>query len=626
MNASAWKEEPIGMALATARADNTSRTSFGMIITLLKENLMFARFSLWHALLLCLFAAASLNAAEPSVLNAKEQVTYHKGLQTLKKDAADGRLIELNLGEQWQYQTLVSHLKHRGKTPANAPQLFRFLKAERVRALKAGEIFGYKTVYTAKSEEDAPQPMHLVEAAFTHETETAFNASTSFPAGTTYTYLDVAYTSSDPNETDVPALIEEFGGGTDVVASGSFKTTATILAKADTIRSINSWAVSARDLNGNGSIEENEYLSVTFLSRPLLNFGGLFGLNVDEPVDHTGDQQISICMNRTWTNDCDVNLTGSPNALKVPLKGNYRTPPGYLINLDGIKNKSKTADPQDFVKLQLTQTGGACEPQYNFSMTDFWSNVSVSNDQRTLYWDYTGADAVDFARGCRQVQDRIEFHVNLRVPVTRYGSPEFLPIFMTTRNLKFITWNFAQIDPMKITNSCLAAGTLIQLNDGSEVAVEDITAGDLVFNEYRRKQAAPVVDTAKGFEDKPMVRIESESGRALMMTDLHPVVTVQHGVTLARDLAVGDMVPTIDGVEKLTRVTRVAYDGNVYNLKLAQRPGKNLASDNTVYANGFMVGDGTMQAHYEKLDRDRSGNILERIPAAWHDDYRNSKR
>ncbi|CAM2010560.1 Hint domain-containing protein [Acanthopleuribacter pedis] len=587
---------------------------------------MFARFSLWHALLVCLLAVASLNAAEPNVLNAKEQVSYTKGLQTLKTDAADGRLIELNLGEQWQYNTLVSHLKLRGKTPANAPQLFRFLKAERVRALKAGEIFGYKTAYVTKSEEDAPQPMHLVEAAFTHDNETAFNASASYPTGTTYTYLDVAYTSSDPNETDVPAMVEEFGGGTDVVAAGTFQPTAESAAKADTVRSINSWSISARDLNGNGSIEENEYLNVTFLSRPLLNFGGLFGLNVDEPVDHTNDGQISICMNRTWTNDCDVNLTGSPNALKVPLKGSYRTPPGYLIDPTGVDAKSKTADPQDFVKLQLTQHGGACEPQYNFSMTDFWNKVSISADRRTISWDYTGANAVDFARGCRQVQDRVEFHVNLRVPVTRFGSPEYLPIFMTTRNLKFITWNFAQLAPMKITNSCLAAGTLIQLNDGSEVAVEDITAGDLVFNEYRKKQAAPVVDTAVGFEDKPMVRIESESGRALMMTDLHPVVTVKNGVTLARDLQVGDAVPTIDGVEKLTSVTRVAYDGNVYNLKLAQRPGKNLASDNTVYANGFMVGDGTMQAHYEKLDRQRSGNILERIPAAWHDDYRNSQR
>ncbi len=584
---------------------------------------MSGHFRVLSILVLALFVLAPLSAADPMVLSAKEQFRYQKGLQTLKADAADGQTLTLNLGETWQYQTLIDHLKLRGKTPENAPQLFRFIKAERQRALKAGETVGYQT-QRAKAEEDVPQPMHSVEAAFSNGSESAFNASSSFPGGSTYTYLDVAYTSSDPNEADVPALVEEFAGGTDVVAEGTFQHGQGFSAKSEVERNINSWAISARDLNGDGEIQEDEYLSITFVSRPLL-IPGLFGLNIDEPVDHTNDGEISICMNRTWTNDCDVNLTGSPNALKVPLKGRYRTPPGYTIDLDGVRTKTNVIDPNDYVKLQLTQTGGACQPEYHFSMTDFWAGVKVSQDKREMSWDFTGLNAIDFAKGCRQVQDRVEFHVNLFVPVRYLGHARILPIFMTTRKLKNITFNFANLDPIKITNSCLAEGSLIQMNDGSQVAIEDITAGDIVFNEFRSKEAARIVDTALGFEDKAMVRIESESGRALMMTDLHPVVTLD-GVVLARDLKEGDRVATIDGAEKLTTVSRVKYDGQVYNLKLAQRAGKNLDADNTVYANGFMVGDGTMQAHYERLDRTRKGSVLERIPTAWHQDYLNAQQ
>lgn len=587
---------------------------------------MFSRISIWRLFFVCLLTASTAFAAEYGSLSAKESQSYQKGIQTLRQDAKDDQILHLNLGETWQYETVINHLKLRGKTPANAPQLFRFLKAEQVRARKAGETMGYKTAFN-KSAEDAPQPMHNIEtSALVEENQAIFNASSSFPEGTTYTYLDVTFSSSDPTEGDVPALVEEFGGGTNVVVQGNVPVNPENLSKNETERQISSLAIAARDINGNGSLEENEYLSVTYLSGAVLRIIPHFGIDIQDPVDRTNDGQVSICLNRTWTNDCDVNLTGSPQALKIPLKGSCRVPVFFTIDEQAVQERTVTSHPREYIKLQLSQKGGACEPDYRFDMTDFWKGVTVSKDKRSISWDFTGTNAIDFGSACRLAQDEVDFHVNLVVPTKKFGFPSKFSAFITTRRLKFPTPFFKMFNPIKITNSCLATGTLIQLADSSEVAIEDISAGDQVFNEYHSKQAAAVVDTAFGFETNPMVRIESESGRALMMTDMHPVITVEDGVTLARDLQVGDLVATVDGVEKLTQVTRVAYGGNVHNLKLASQPGKTPGADNTVYANGFMVGDGTMQAHYEKLDRTRTGNVLDRIPAAWHDDYRNVKR
>ncbi|MFY0576705.1 hypothetical protein ACN28S_22335 [Cystobacter fuscus] len=81
---------------------------------------------------------------------------------------------------------------------------------------------------------------------------------------------------------------------------------------------------------------------------------------------------------------------------------------------------------------------------------------------------------------------------------------------------------------------------------------------------------------------------------------------------------------TRTGPSKLVSVTREAYTGKVYNLKVgADAERLTLAPDQTVvYANGFMVGDGQIQSKYEALAIDRTeGDVLARLPSRWHRDY-----
>jgi intein/homing endonuclease len=140
-----------------------------------------------------------------------------------------------------------------------------------------------------------------------------------------------------------------------------------------------------------------------------------------------------------------------------------------------------------------------------------------------------------------------------------------------------------------------------------------------------------VADTAKGFETVPMVRIEDEKGRSLLMTEMHPIQVVERGMVTAKHLKEGDMVMTQSGPSRLVHVTRQKYDGTVHNLKVGTGvETQSLGNDQTVvYANGFLVGDGQIQSKYESIELSANkmqGSPLSRLPARWHRDYINSAR
>ncbi|MGO2569854.1 MAG: hypothetical protein ACTH9E_16570, partial [Serratia proteamaculans] len=71
----------------------------------------------------------------------------------------------------------------------------------------------------------------------------------------------------------------------------------------------------------------------------------------------------------------------------------------------------------------------------------------------------------------------------------------------------------------------------------------------------------------------------------------------------------------------------VQQQGNlkVYNLQLSAEPSADnaLYDDNTLYANGILVGDIQMQRIYEDEYYQRPANILNKLPKEWHQDYQN---
>ncbi|MFP2934934.1 Hint domain-containing protein, partial [Pyxidicoccus sp. 3LG] len=169
----------------------------------------------------------------------------------------------------------------------------------------------------------------------------------------------------------------------------------------------------------------------------------------------------------------------------------------------------------------------------------------------------------------------------------------------------------------------MAEGTKIVRADGTSAPVESIQKGDrVVANESGL--VLTVTDVSRGGEDKPLVHLVDDKGHEVKLTETHPVLTSK-GAVAASELKVSDKVLTQAGVATLTSVKREEYTGQVYNLTLGT-PEELLATgklDRTMYANGFRVGDNTMQAELSG-PKAKTGPVLARLPKAWHTDYRNS--
>src|SRR5262249_23263018 len=130
---------------------------------------------------------------------------------------------------------------------------------------------------------------------------------------------------------------------------------------------------------------------------------------VDDPRDTVGpnsnmpDGLISVCMDRAWTNDCDYIInTGSvtDHRIKIALKGAVALTTAHVFD-SALIQQLKTAlangqappagtDP-GMVKLVLTNVGGGCDVDaanaLSAGMSGFWSFVTLSADNRTLFWD-----------------------------------------------------------------------------------------------------------------------------------------------------------------------------------------------------------------------------------------------
>ncbi|KZN51085.1 Hint domain-containing protein [Pseudoalteromonas luteoviolacea] len=193
---------------------------------------------------------------------------------------------------------------------------------------------------------------------------------------------------------------------------------------------------------------------------------------------------------------------------------------------------------------------------------------------------------------------------------------------------------FVDIDhpPLQMVFSCLAKGSKIKLANGKELAIEQLNVGDTVLG---ASQFAPNVhmpleikDISIGSETQPMVKLTTESGKELLLTESHPVLT-QAGVSAwANKVQVGDRIRTSNGLELVSKVEEVKYDDHVYNLKLARTaddPNHSPGETFSMFANGLQVGDLAMQTDNEFEEVvETEQDVLKRIPEAWHKDYLNS--
>ncbi|MBZ4417971.1 Hint domain-containing protein [Myxococcus sp. RHSTA-1-4] len=569
---------------------------------------------------------------EPGRLSKAEWATYIADQQYLHGIAKPNVRIRLNMADEAQYRFAMARLKLAGKTPENSPYLFKVLAQRRQDHLAQGYKPGLLPMAANTLEGTAEiQEMHVIEQASTGETTSAANdglgtATSTFPGGAVYTYVDTSYTDSSGFALGDLAWSEEFDGGYNVTVNATGNLALTTLKRYR----VSSYKVE-EDQAGNVN-DSYLFTDVGLESGPVVNEAPrLSALTVLAPLDVAfNDNLISVCLNRTWTQDCDYDLTGNATSVKLPLKGSIAVTSSHVFD-DAAINQLKTdlnlglARPDaGHLKLILTNVGGGCDVTDGNTlvskMSQFWNRVTLSADKKTFSWDLTGTNAAFFDDGCRQVQDSAKLTAFITLPLISAGT-KYRSSITLSNDPAAVRPDYV-FKKITITNSCLAEGTEIEMAEGKATTIESVKAGDSVSNPYN--PSLTVMDTAVGIETTPMVRIRNEAGRTLLMTEMHPIQVVARGMVQARELKKGDLVMTRAGPSKLTEVSREAFSGKVYNLKVGSVAEKStLGEDQTVvYANGFMVGDGQIQKKYESIAMTRkSGDMLARLPSRWHRDY-----
>jgi hypothetical protein len=298
------------------------------------------------------------------------------------------------------------------------------------------------------------------------------------------------------------------------------------------------------------------------------------------------------------------------NHLYLPMRGIYKVTLPSDCTLNGM-----TSD----ATVVLMERGGRCAAGNLPGTSVFKGSLPFKTpyldeyDRTQLNVPFDGL--VDFGRDCLdQYQNvRLMMRATLKATCVDYAG----------HSRPYTRSRYQDILNLDWRNACLAEGTRVTKADGSQVPVEQVKVGDQLLANGNG-QALTVTTVSRGGERKPLVKLKDALGGEVMVTQTHPMVTATRGVVQAGELKAGDSLLTRAGAAKLVGVERVPFSGDVFNFALGTPEELAVATPgtNTMYANGYLVGDSQMQLTLEKQRSSDSREVLARLNGAWHEDFR----
>lgn len=568
------------------------------------------------------------HSGDYSRLSAAEMETYRSDGRYLRSLVQPGTTVYLNLADPRQWRFLMTRLEVAGKNAENSASLFDALAKERADELATNAARALRPLVA--EEENQRKEKHYIQtySANAEEQTGSGAASITYPEGTDYTYVDVGYYDKYGYPLADSAIYEEYGAGTDPALEVGADLTLTSLKKY-VVDSVSEERIG--EIGAPGTVVLSSYRYETLGSDD--EDAGIPTLEVDveHPADIStpADRKVLICLDRTHQ-DCDYHQVGLPKyGVRMPFQGEVRITDGdYIIHEEELEawkdNIARGAVTQyGTINLKMTIDGGACGVLLG-SMQDFWQALEVFPDKTGFSWDLASEQWLEFDDTCRMQQEETRLEIAFKVPLIGNNGQTFYTASVSISTDWRVKPDFL-LPPIEFKNSCLAAGTMVEMINGEQLPIESIEQGAVVATPYHKAgRGLTIVDKARGFERHAMVRIRDEAGRGLLLTEMHPILVQHWGMTLAKNLVVGDMVMTKGGPSKVVHVERIFYDGKVYNLKLGSQAERLvLGSDETVfYANEFLVGDSQIQVKYERAEVAKSeGKILERLPKDLHRDF-----
>jgi hypothetical protein len=148
-------------------------------------------------------------------------------------------------------------------------------------------------------------------------------------------------------------------------------------------------------------------------------------------------------------------------------------------------------------------------------------------------------------------------------------------------------------------DGCFDPETMIQMSNGSLVAIKNIRSGDKVYNPTT-KTVMTVDKMIKGPEAEPLYLVEHKNGRTLV-TSKHPFLLKSGQVLMANSLRAGDFVQDAKGDwMTLTKVEKQAVKKGQEVWNFTFRTKSTDPKDHIVVADGVAAGDLWLQREMSK--------------------------
>jgi len=344
-----------------------------------------------------------------------------------------------------------------------------------------------------------------------------------------------------------------------------------------------------------------------------------------QPTDVKGNGVIKVCIVRTDP-DCDYlfQSQGGNFIVQFPIQATFTIPEP----MQPLPNQQQLNQISITLAQPAPAQGGTCTMQAGFN---FWSPTSpnyINVSGSSMNWLFNPGPFSNPlstpSSPCFPSNSTVIYNLQITVMGTNAngGTDYFFGSIQTTSNTLPPPPGTAYLPPMVVAYGCLAEGTQVTMADGTPRNIENVGAEERVLSSIAGS-AENVTSFTHGIELKPMVRLITENGHTLLLTETHPVMTSQ-GVKMANLLAEGDVVQTAEGPSRLRTVGREAFSGTVWNLTVDPVNSDAAKTATTFYANGILVGDGHMQRDLELAERQRPVNVLKVLPAEWRQDYRNA--
>ena len=638
------------------------------------KNKLIAVAILSHLVTFSTLASADPNANSGSIAAVSEA----KNSRVVKPDRGPLSLQNgyLNPANNEDFAVIMEHIGYANTTAIDSPMFHTMVTQARAEALMQPTLYT-----TANTIDPAQQTMHhsllmpkKIVNTTTNEARLLNTATVNVTGNIVFGYTTVVLKDPSGKQIGLPGARRSYGQEANraLALSEVYSEYIRENYRPDALFTLESVAMTV-DESRNRMFHKTTYI---LPAHTLMNADGQGDYNgsltIDAPAqtpEHKAQElpNIKVCLNRS-NEDCDIPIMYPPNTknedlkIKLAMKGRINTDWNILqVYSPGSDDGAEIPGNESGAWIMTTAPGDngvwasmrnpnnsktfADYVEISHSIyTDQWGFHSVATQ---LDWDIPADEAV-FGVGASDTNatmfknaSNVQWEIRLKVEAEFTNDADGNIATINDREAiidpvvtVFVAENADLTDditdwvldqkllPLFFRYSCIAMGTLITLDDGSLKAIEDIIVGDRVSSQG---ESMLVMDTSIGYEALPMINIQDDKGHSVLLTETHPVVTINRGVVWANEVAVGDILSTDVGQSTVVSVGEELFNGTVHNLELEPLQGKDDANE-VMFANGIAVGDLGYQNALTFKDKALTDveTVLKSLPEEWHQDYLNS--